>query len=131
MFIKNSRGGTCHIFLWISVGIHPPVLQCLAISPPNMKHLPPPLNASVLMLDKQQCYIIVGKSILCTTDVSLLPEAVVAFLVTLYLLDFDYPKQYEIWNEPPSVPDLRRHQYPKGYRSLVQFPPCFIQTVQS
>lgn len=47
-------------------------------------------------MDKENCYVIVGKSILFKTEVSQLPEAVVAFIATFYLLDFDYPKRYEI-----------------------------------
>lgn len=48
-------------------------------------------NVPVLMLDKQHCYVIVGKCILSKLEVRLLPEAVVAFMATFYLLDFDYP----------------------------------------
>ena len=50
----------------------------------------------VLMLDKEHCYVMVGKCILSKLEVRLLPEAVVAFMATFYLLDFDYPKQYEV-----------------------------------
>ena len=53
-------------------------------------------NVPVLLMDKENCYIIVGRCILSKMKVSQLPEAVVAFIATFYLLDFDYPKQYEI-----------------------------------
>ena len=40
-------------------------------------------------------YIIVGKMILLQVSLECVAEAVLAFLATLYLLDFDYPKQHE------------------------------------
>ena len=54
------------------------------------------INVPVLIMDKENCYVIVGRCILFKMKVSQLPEAVVTFLDTFYLLDFDYPKQYEI-----------------------------------
>ena len=50
----------------------------------------------MLMMDKEHVYLIVGKSIMWKLEVKLLPTAVVAFMATFYLLDFDYPKQFEI-----------------------------------
>jgi hypothetical protein len=49
-------------------------------------------NVPTLMLDRNSCYVIVGKRILLKLEISLLPETVVAFMATFYLLDFDYPK---------------------------------------
>ena len=42
------------------------------------------------------CYIFVGKTILSKIEIKCLPEAVVAFMATFYLLDFDYPKFFEV-----------------------------------
>ena len=53
-------------------------------------------NVPVLLINKEHCYLIVGKCIMFKTEVRVLPEAVVAYMATYYLLDFDYPKQYEI-----------------------------------
>ena len=53
-------------------------------------------NVPTLMLDRNSCYVIVGKRILLKLEISLLPETVVAFMATFYLLDFDYPKYYEL-----------------------------------
>ena len=47
-------------------------------------------------MDKENCYVIVGRCILSKMKVSQLLVAVVAFIATFYLLDFDYPKQQEI-----------------------------------
>ena len=49
-----------------------------------------------MLVDKQSCYIIMGKTILSKIEVKCLPEAVVAFMATFYLLDFDYSKFFEI-----------------------------------
>ena len=49
-----------------------------------------------MLVDKQSCYIIVGKTILSKIEIKSLPEAVVAFMGTFYLLDFDHPKFFEI-----------------------------------
>ena len=49
-----------------------------------------------MLVDKQSCYIIMGKTILSKIEVKCLPEAVVAFMATFYLLDFDYSKFFAI-----------------------------------
>jgi hypothetical protein len=53
-------------------------------------------NVPALLMDKEHCYVIVGRSILFKVQVNELPEAVVAFLAAFYLLDVDYPKCHEI-----------------------------------
>ena len=49
-------------------------------------------NVPVLLINKEHCYLIVGKCIMFKTEVRVLPEAVVAYMATYYLLDFDYPQ---------------------------------------
>ena len=50
----------------------------------------------VLLLDHDTVYIIIGKTILCQTELDDMAKAVVAFLASFYLLDFDYIKQHEL-----------------------------------
>ena len=45
--------------------------------------------------EKLTVYVIVGKIILLQVSMECLTQAVVAFLGTFYLINFDYPKQHE------------------------------------
>ncbi|XP_033125439.1 uncharacterized protein LOC117123570 [Anneissia japonica] len=53
-------------------------------------------NVPVLLLDATNSYVVVGRTILTTVEISKLDEALLAFLGAFYLLDFDYPKSHEI-----------------------------------
>ena len=48
------------------------------------------------LIVKCACYLGVGKTILAKANVKEIAQVVVAFLATFYLLDFDYPRNYEI-----------------------------------
>lgn len=50
----------------------------------------------MLVIDTENVYVFVGKLILFQIDAVNLDEAAVAFLASFYLLDFDYPKQFEV-----------------------------------
>ena len=49
----------------------------------------------MLLFTDETVYVIVGKIILLQVSMECLAEAVVAFIGTFYLMDFDYPKQHE------------------------------------
>lgn len=53
-------------------------------------------NVPVITYDEAFWYVIVGKRILLKVEAEKFLEAVVAFLSSFYLLDFDYPTQNEI-----------------------------------
>lgn len=49
-----------------------------------------------MLIDCETIYVVVGKKILFTTNVRSIKEATVGYLASFYLLDFDYPKCFEI-----------------------------------
>ncbi|XP_071949134.1 uncharacterized protein [Antedon mediterranea] len=53
-------------------------------------------NVPVLLLTKEMSYIVVGRAIVATMEITKLDEALVTFLATFYLLDIDYPKAQEV-----------------------------------
>lgn len=53
-------------------------------------------NVPSLVLEKNNCYLIVGKTIVCEVEVAKLNEAALALLASFYLFDFDYPRTQEI-----------------------------------
>ena len=53
-------------------------------------------NLPNLLVDKNSVYCIVGKRILFKTEVENLAEAVVGFMATFYLFDYEYPKSTEM-----------------------------------
>ena len=83
----------------------------------------------MLLVDKAKCYLIVGKSILSETPLSLLHEATIALLASFYLLDFDYPRSQEIGLsilqyfvfKDPNVPEDITGPYKSAMKSYCDF----------
>ena len=49
----------------------------------------------MLLINQEMVYVIIGKIILLQRSIEDMAEAVVGFVASFYLLDFDYPKQHE------------------------------------
>lgn len=49
----------------------------------------------MLLIDQEMVYVIIGKIILLQRSIEDMAEAVVGFVASFYLLDFDYPQQHE------------------------------------
>ena len=52
--------------------------------------------SNYLLIDNDSIYVIVGKQIIFQMERGKFGEAVVAFVAVFYLLDYDYPKHWEI-----------------------------------
>ena len=50
----------------------------------------------MLMVEKDQCYLVIGNKIISKLEIAKLDEGLVAFLSLFYLLNFDYPRNQEI-----------------------------------
>ena len=50
----------------------------------------------VLLVDKEQITLLIGKTIYCRIDRANIDEAIVTYIASYYLLDIDYPKDAEI-----------------------------------
>ena len=46
----------------------------------------------MLLIDQEMVYVIIGKIILLQRSIEDMAEAVVGFVASFYLLDFDYPR---------------------------------------